>query len=701
MTFIKNLKLVRKIQIGFILLGSISAFIAINDLYQIDQMAKSNNAVFEEYINPSEDIVDLYSEFQKIQFIMLKFSIAEFHDQFPENVNAYNFHKENINLLLEHLDDKHLNSKIISKISEVKNIWNNYKNIVADAIISAAASQSFDMAAVIATTSGEEVGSNLVKQFDEIDETLKIKSQELSNSFSNAKKNSFLFSFSGMIIGTVVLFLSVFLLAPRIGKPIKKLINVFKEFSLGNFDVKITADSKDEFGELMNIANEFKDAQVEKIFAAQKIADGNLENVREASDKDTLAQSINKEIKILGNLLNEIEKLIVANDKGDLSVKLDTNRFSGVWSDILDGLNRLRKSTIAPIIEARSVLSLMAEGDFTHKMEGKYQGDYQAIKDAVNKVIDSMNNIVGRVKISAEDLASSSEQISSRTVEMAAGTSEQNTQTFEILTSIEEMTRTINNSAQNANIAAETSKAAGEKAVLGGSVVEETIEGIDRIAEVVFKSAKTIQELGKSSTEIGKIIKVINEIADQTNLLALNAAIEAARAGEHGRGFAVVADEVRKLAERTTKATSEITGMIQKIQVDTSGAIDSIEIGTKEVKKGKLLAGDARKSLHEIISNTEEVAGIIDQLAAATEEQNATSHHIAKNLELISQVTQQNTESTEQISIAAQHLNNLTNKLQEIINQFKLDETNLLDNEYDDNSIKKFSNTNKELIQKL
>ena len=701
MTLIKNLKLVRKIQIGFVLLGSISAFIAINDLYQIDQMAKSNNAVFEEYINPSEDIENLYSEFQKIQFIMLKFSIEEFHDQFPENVSAYNFYKENINSLLEHLDDKHLNSKIASKISEVKNIWDNYKNIVADAIISAAASQSFDIAAVIATTSGEEVGSNLVKQFDEIDETLKIKSQNLSNNFAKAKKNSFLFSTSGMIIGTVVLFLSVFLLAPRIGKPIKKLVKIFKEFSLGNFDVNITVDSKDEFGELMNIANEFKDAQVEKIFAAQKIADGNLDKVREASDKDTLAQSFNKEVKILGNLLNEIEKLIVANDKGDLSINLNTQKFSGVWSDILDGLNRLRKSTIAPIIEARSVLSLMAEGDFTHKMEGKYQGDYQTIKDAVNKVIDSMNNIVGRVKISAEDLASSSEQISSRTVEMAAGTSEQNTQTFEILTSIEEMTRTINNSAQNANTAAETSKSAGEKAVLGGSVVEETIEGIDRIAEVVFKSAKTIQELGKSSTEIGKIIKVINEIADQTNLLALNAAIEAARAGEHGRGFAVVADEVRKLAERTTKATSEITEMIQKIQVDTTGAIDSIEIGTQEVKKGKLLAGDARKSLHEIISNTEEVASLIDQLAAATEEQNATSHHIAKNLELISQVTQQNTESTEQISIAAQHLNNLTNKLQEIISQFKLDETNLLDNEYDINSVKKISNMHKEILQNL
>ena len=184
---------------------------------------------------------------------------------------------------------------------------------------------------------------------------------------------------------------------------------------------------------------------------------------------------------------------------------------------------------------------------------------------------------------------------------------------------------------------------------------------------------KQLKNLGKSSDQIGEIIQVINEIADQTNLLALNAAIEAARAGEHGRGFAVVADEVRKLAERTTGATNEITTMIQRIQEDTSGAVGAIEKGKKEVENGKELAGDAGHALSEIIANTDEVANLINQLAAASEQQNATSQQISSNVELINNVTQQATESTEQISRAAENLNKLTINLQTVVNQFKLD----------------------------
>ncbi len=365
--------------------------------------------------------------------------------------------------------------------------------------------------------------------------------------------------------------------------------------------------------------------------------------------------------------------MIDANEKGDLSLQLDKSRFSGGWARILDGLNTLRSATLEPITEARKVLSLMASGDFRVRMEGDYKGDYAKIKNAVNQVAVSLNEIIGKVKVSAEDLASSATQISSRTVEMAAGASEQSSQTYEVVTSIEEMTNTITDSTRNATSAAAAAQEAGDRARNGGRVVEETISGINRIADVVIKSAQTIEELGNSSDQIGEIIQVINEIADQTNLLALNAAIEAARAGEHGRGFAVVADEVRKLAERTTGATNEITLMIQRIQEDTIGAVDSIEKGKEEVEKGKSLAGDARNALNEIIENTDEVASLINQLAGASEEQNATSEQISKNVELISNVTQQTTESTEQISIAAENLNRLTDNLQEVVDQFKLD----------------------------
>ena len=428
-----------------------------------------------------------------------------------------------------------------------------------------------------------------------------------------------------------------------------------------------------QFGRLMKRANDYKEAQWEKIRAAKKIAEGSLEKVKEASDKDLLAKAFNKEVDTLEDMLAQIDVMLEANERGDLQFTLDTKKFTGSWARILEGFNKIRKSTLEPIDEARKVLALMANSDFRTKMVGQYQGDYENIKNDVNKVAESLNEIIGKVKISSEELASSANQIQSRTVEMAAGASEQNSQTIEVASSIEEMNYTITDSTKNASEAANKAEQAGDKARNGGRVVEETIQGINRIAEVVTKSAITIEELGKSSDQIGAIIKVINEIADQTNLLALNAAIEAARAGEHGRGFAVVADEVRKLAERTTGATNEITQMIKRIQEDTGGAVESIERGKEEVEKGKMLALDAGNALQEIILNTDEVTLIINQLAAASEEQNATSHQITRNVELIQNVTQQSTISTEQINQSAENLYSLTENLQKLVSQFQLD----------------------------
>lgn len=287
-------------------------------------------------------------------------------------------------------------------------------------------------------------------------------------------------------------------------------------------------------------------------------------------------------------MLDEIDKMLDANEKGDLQFKMRSESFDGGWARILEGFNKIRKSTIEPIDEARKVLALMANGDFRTKMIGNYKGDYENIKNDVNKVAVSLSEIIGRVKLSTEELASSANQIQSKTIEMAAGAGEQNSQTSEVVSSIDEMTRTITDSTKMQAKLQRLQNKLVTKLRNGGRVVKETVEGINKFADVVIKSAITIEELGKSSNQIGAIIQVINEIADQTNLLALNAAIEAARAGEHGRGFAVVADEVRKLAERTTSATNEIKQMIKRIQEDTTGAVEAIDKGKQEVEKGKL-----------------------------------------------------------------------------------------------------------------
>jgi len=235
--------------------------------------------------------------------------------------------------------------------------------------------------------------------------------------------------------------------------------------------------------------------------------------------------------------------------------------------------------------------------------------------------------------------ASSSLEISSTAESLAAASQEQSSQTEEVASAVEEMSRTVSENATSANRTADVARKSGEIATIGAGVVKQTVNKMKDIADVVKTSANNIQKLGDSSKEIGEIISVIDDIADQTNLLALNAAIEAARAGEQGRGFAVVADEVRKLAERTTEATKQIAKMIKGIQKETDQAVVAMNKGTIEVQNGIDLADKAGESLNHILTSTQDVLDMINQIAAASEEQSATSEQISKNVMSISKVT--------------------------------------------------------------
>lgn len=317
-------------------------------------------------------------------------------------------------------------------------------------------------------------------------------------------------------------------------------------------------------------------------------------------------------------------------------------------------------------------MNKFSHGDLTVEMNANIEGEIGRVYAGFNKAVSSIRNLVEKLNEAISSTTSAATEISSSAEEMAAGAQEQSSQASDVAAAVEEMTKTIVETAKNTNLASEASKNAGKIAKEGGQIVEDTIAGMNKISDVVELSARTVEDLGKSSDQIGEIVQVIEDIADQTNLLALNAAIEAARAGEQGRGFAVVADEVRKLAERTTKATKEIALMIKKIQKETEGAVTSMRIGTEEVKSGKIFATKAGDSLTKIIEGADNVVDIISQVAAASEEQSTSAEQISKNIESISSVTQQSASGIQQIAHAAEDLNKLTFNLQELVSQFKV-----------------------------
>ncbi len=315
------------------------------------------------------------------------------------------------------------------------------------------------------------------------------------------------------------------------------------------------------------------------------------------------------------------------------------------------------------------------DGDLTQRIDVKSNDEIGKLGGFVNEFIKKIHDVIAEVAGATREVASAATEIASSSEEIASGMNEQSGQVTQISSAIEQMSSSVIEVARKSAEAANNAQESGKLAAEGGKVVEETIAGMNAISDAVTASAASVAELGKRGDQIGQIIEVINDIADQTNLLALNAAIEAARAGEHGRGFAVVADEVRKLADRTTKATEEIAESITAIQNETTQAVERMNAGTEQVKVGVDKATLAGQSLEQIVAGAQEVATMIQSIAAAAEEQSATSEEVSRNVEQISAVTRQTSEGTNQAATAAVQLSEKSEQLLRLVGTFKVDES--------------------------
>jgi len=337
----------------------------------------------------------------------------------------------------------------------------------------------------------------------------------------------------------------------------------------------------------------------------------------------------------------------------------------------------VRRWITRPLREAVAVTEQLASGDFRNVVSldsenTKSADEVEQLSLAIRRMASSLRGLLEKIDDSSRDVSNAAELVNTRAERIAAGAEEVAAQVVTVATAGEEMTATSVDISRNCQLAVDGAQQASQSARDGFEVVKHTIDGIKLRGAKTLENAKIVESLGGRSDQIGDIVATIEDIADQTNLLALNAAIEAARAGEQGRGFAVVADEVRALAVRTTGATKEIGGMIKTIQSETRQAIISMEEGVKETEQGVVEAARLETSLGDILQRIDDVAMQVNQIATAAEEQTATTGEISGNMHQITQVVCRTSEGAHESASAAAQLNGNAEELQRLLDQFRL-----------------------------
>ncbi|MFC5740226.1 methyl-accepting chemotaxis protein [Dyella tabacisoli] len=425
---------------------------------------------------------------------------------------------------------------------------------------------------------------------------------------------------------------------------------------------------------------------------------GKWEGVQDPVNKLIGAAGTLNDVKRAGNQgsLNSQNVLLRANELADQIGKLPLRRlFPNVWWGVLGALGavafalllvvqqvgdqrrRFRDSTELNQRNQEAIMRLLdemgslAEGDLTVKTTVT-EDITGAIADSVNYAIDELRTLVTTINETSEQVSSSAQETQTTARHLAESAEHQAQRISTATTAINQIASSMDNVSKNSAESADVAERSVKIASHGAEVVRETISGMDSIRDQIQETSKRIKRLGESSQEIGSIVELINDIAEQTNILALNAAIQAASAGEAGRGFAVVADEVQRLAERSASATKRIETLVQTIQSDTNEAVNSMEQTTAEVVAGARLAEDAGSALGDIERVSHDLSALIQNISTAAREQSAAATDISQSMNAIQEITSQTSQGASQTADSIGYLAQLASDLRRSVAHFKL-----------------------------
>ncbi len=442
---------------------------------------------------------------------------------------------------------------------------------------------------------------------------------------------------------------------------------------------EITSMDSEVSGEVDRLAGQFDNYYT----SARHLTAGMIEGTLEPADMKKTADNMRKNLSVLEDTINVFrdasygrfsDTIEAANESSEQALYIGL-----LISLLVIGLVGLTGFAISGMV-SKNILNVVSsledmargDGDLTRRLQANSNDEIGKLVNSFNSFVGKLQGLVGEIVGSIAQLSAAAEEMSSVSTESNNSVSKQQAETEQVATAMNEMTATVQEVARNATQASESAHNASSEADDGRKVVDETIASINALADEVETAAVTIQKLENDSETIGSVLDVIRGISEQTNLLALNAAIEAARAGEQGRGFAVVADEVRTLASRTQESTLEIQTMIESLQAGAAQAVNVMEQGRNQAKISVDNAAHAGESLRAITGSVTTISDMNTQIASAAEEQSAVAEEIDRNITNIRRLGDQTASGATQTASSSQEMAQLAVQLQTLVGQFRV-----------------------------
>ncbi|MDH1262627.1 methyl-accepting chemotaxis protein [Pseudomonas sp. GD03944] len=383
----------------------------------------------------------------------------------------------------------------------------------------------------------------------------------------------------------------------------------------------------------------------------------------------TMLEQADKVLAMAGEAKN-LEEQGMSDDSRQAMLLLGVMGIAAIVIGLAAGWS-ITRSIVAPLRQTVAFAQRIAEGDLSQDLPVNRGDELGQLLKAMQSMTGSLRNLVGRIGGGVSQIAAAAEQLSAITSQTSVGVQTQKVETEQTATAMHQMAATVQEVAQNAEQASLAARDADQEAQQGNQVVQQAVSQIGDLASEVEQSAEAIQALNQESARIGSVLEVIRNVAEQTNLLALNAAIEAARAGEQGRGFAVVADEVRALARRAHESTEEIETLIASLQRMAKGAVQQMESSRTLTQRTVALAGQAGDALGRITQAVSTIEQMNQQIAAAAEEQSAVAETISESVTRVRDIGEQSASASEQTAASSAELARLGVELQGLVRQFR------------------------------